>query len=132
MRFIFWFLELWNMGSFLMSRWSYQDWKLFDDGSSWRCFDVCWQNICHGFEKPSSWSQKYPVLLCRYTIFFCYCEKPKCQHIDFLGSKGKDVFVWWIPFLIILNVLAFIGTVDWFISIFFPQLYKKKEDVTEE
>lgn len=48
------------------------------------------------------------------------------------ASKGKDVFVWWIPFLIILNVLAFIGTVDWFISIFFPQLYKKKEDVTEE
>lgn len=48
------------------------------------------------------------------------------------ASKGKDVFVWWIPFLIILNVLAFIGTIDWFISIFFPQLYKKKEDVTEE
>ena len=48
------------------------------------------------------------------------------------ASKGKDVFVWWIPFLIILNVLAFIGTIDWFISIFFPQLYKKKGDVTEE
>lgn len=48
------------------------------------------------------------------------------------ASKRKDVFVWWIPFLIILNVLAFIETVDWFISIFFPQLYKKKEDVTEE
>lgn len=46
------------------------------------------------------------------------------------ASKRKDVFIWWIPFLIILNVLAFIGTVDWFISIFFPQLYKKKEDVT--
>lgn len=43
----------------------------------------------------------------------------------FNETSTKDIFVWWIPALVILNVVALIGAFDWGIRVFYPKLYAK-------
>lgn len=48
------------------------------------------------------------------------------------SAKLKNVFVWWVPALVIVNVVALLGAVDWCIRIFFPEVYNKKEKKLKE
>ena len=47
------------------------------------------------------------------------------------SSKTKDVFVWWVPALVIVNVVALLVAIDWCIRIFFPEVYNKEKKLKE-
>lgn len=73
-------------------------------------------------------------------ILYCYVAAKyskataKGLDVDSLinSAKTKDVFIWWVPALAIVNVVALLGTVDWSIRIFFPEVYNKKEKKLKE
>lgn len=69
------------------------------------------------------------ILYC-YTASKYYKATSKGLDMNVLISKSNDVFAWWIPALYIVNAIVLLGTVDWFIRIYFPKLYqtKKKEN----
>ena len=68
-------------------------------------------------------------------ILYCYVaakySRATAKGLDMgslVDNKQGGVFAWWVPVLIIVNVLALIGAIDWAIRIFFPSLYAGKKN----
>ena len=67
-------------------------------------------------------------------ILYCYVaakySRATAKGLDMgslVNNQSGGVFAWWVPVLIIVNVLALIGAIDWAIRIFFPSLYAGKK-----